>query len=120
MKRVPECFRRHRRALEIIAANPQKFIGDIDSSVKPALEIPLPERGRILTETDIRLIMANGDIHIIEYKSNSNYTYRKRAKRQLEKARGWYRRNMGFTPEQIHTHVIFGDDPRYSEFFREL
>jgi hypothetical protein len=111
MNKEGERSRQHRRALEIIASNPQDFIDGLDHPVESALEIILPENGEAVTETDVRLVMANGDLHLIEFKLNSDGKYRRRAKQQLEKAKAWYRRNMGFSSEKIYTHTIFGDNP---------
>ena len=108
----------HRRGLERIAANPQSFIDGLDHPVEVALEITLSEDGNAVTETDVKLVMANGDLHLVEYKLNSKYKYRQRAKRQLERAKGWYRRNMRINPENIYTHTIFGDDPKYRNLLR--
>jgi hypothetical protein len=110
--------RQHRRALEIIAANPQNFIEGIDHPMDIALELTLPEDGVAITETDIKLVMKNGDLHLIEFKLNSDGKYRRRAKKQLDRARGWYRRHMGIQPEKIYTHTIFKKD--YSEYFKDL
>ena len=106
----------HRRALEIIAAHPEIF--GLERTEDIALEITLPENGKAITETDIRLVMANGDLHLVEFKLNSAGKYRRRARQQLEKARGWYRRHMGISPEKIYTHTIFRKD--YALFFKNL
>ncbi len=109
---------RHRRGLERIAANPQAFIPGLDHPVDMALEMTLPEDGKAVTAPDITLVMKNGDLHLVEFKLNSDSKYRKRARQQLEKAKAWYRRHHDIGPEHIYTHIIFRDDPEYAPFFK--
>ena len=88
MDRREDRAKQHSRALEIIAIQPEAFGFENTSDI--ALEITLPENGRAITETDIKLVMANGDLYLVEFKLSSANKYKRRARQQLEKARGWY------------------------------
>lgn len=103
----------HRRALEKIAANPDKF--GFEHIVSVSIEPNLYHNGRgILAQPDLVLETSRREIYIIEYKGNGNQELMERARKQLENAVWWYGRYRAeVPPENIHTKIISGADPKY-------
>ncbi len=101
----------HRRALDIIAANPGRF--GIEHVVSASIEQTLYDNGRgILAQPDVVFETSGKEVIIIEYKSSGEHE--ERATRQLKNAVWWfgaYRRDI--LPDNIRTMVIIGTDPEY-------
>jgi hypothetical protein len=101
----------HRHALEIIAANPERF--GIEHVVSASIEQTLYHNGRgILAQPDVVFETSRNEIIIIEYKSSGEHE--ERAEKQLKNAVWWfgaYRRDI--FPENIKTLIIRGTDPQY-------
>ncbi len=108
----------HRRALEKIAANPGKF--GFEHIVSVSIEPNLYCNGRgILAQPDIVLESIKHEIYILEYKGNGDEELMKRARRQLENAVWWFGRyRADISPEDIHTIIISGTDPKYKELLK--
>jgi hypothetical protein len=108
----------HKRALEKIAANPDKF--GFEHIVSVSIEPNLYNNGRgILAQPDLVLESTKHEIYILEYKGNGNGGLMERARRQLENAVWWFGRyRTDIPPENIHTFIISGTDPRYQELLR--
>jgi len=107
----------HRRALEKIAASPNKF--GFDNIVYVAIEPNLFDTsGRVVAQPDVVLTEKDGTTHIVEYKGNGNGAAKSRAEEQLTRASVWWGRYTKTSPEKIHTHLISGTDPKYQELFR--
>jgi hypothetical protein len=104
---------KHRRALEIIAANPSRF--GFTEVREVAIELTIRDkRGIPVAEPDLQLVFLNGDLHLTEYKNRKTESNQKLARRQLKRAKEWYVAHKGIDPEKIYTHIIFGDDPKYA------
>jgi hypothetical protein len=108
----------HRRALEKIAANPEKF--GFEHVVSAAIESNLRHNGRgILAQPDIILETSQKEVYIIEYKGNGDKDLLERARGQLENAVWWFGRyRLDILPENLHTKIISGTDPKYGELLR--
>jgi len=108
----------HRRALEKIAASPEKF--GFEHIVSVSVEPNLYHNGRgILAQPDIVLESVKKEIYIIEYKGNGDKDLMERARRQLENAVWWFGRyRSDILPENIHTAIISGTDTKYGELLR--
>lgn len=109
----------HRRALEKIAGHPEKF--GFNHPVSVSIETTLYHEGRIIAQPDIILELRNGniEIHIVEYKGSGNGELLDRARKQLENAKWWYGRHRpDISLENIYTHLISGDDPKYKDLLR--
>ncbi len=108
----------HRRALEKIAASPEKFGFPSPSSV--SIEQNLFHKGRLLAQPGLVIeTQRPHGIYIIEYKGNGNGELLERAQKQLAHAVWWYGKYRGdVEPEEIHTIIISRDDPRYRELLR--
>ena len=99
-------------ALEIIVSHPAKF--GLPNPVSVTIEEPLPHEGKIYSEPDITLNLKSEDVHIVEYKRARSVFLLRKAKKQLTKTRQWYSQYRSHIPqEKIHTHIIFGDNPKY-------
>jgi hypothetical protein len=103
----------HRRALEIIAANPGRF--GIEHVISASIEQTLYHNGRgILAQPDVVFETSKNEIIIIEYKSSGEHE--ERAAKQLKNAIWWfgaYRPEI--LPNNIKTLIITGTDPEYKE-----
>src|SRR4030042_4713531 len=108
----------HRRALEKIAANPSKF--GFENIVSVSIEQTLyhNEKG-ILAQPDVVLESSKKEVYIIEYKGNGNGELLERAMRQLNHAVWWFGKyRSDIPPENIHTKIISGTDPRYQDLLK--
>lgn len=100
----------HRRALEKIASNPEKF--GFEHIVSVSIEPNLYHNGKgILAQPDVVFESAKHEIYVIEYKGNGNGDLIERARKQLENAVWWFGRyRSDISPEDIHTLIISGTD----------
>ena len=108
----------HKRALEKIAANPEKF--GFEHIVYVSIEPSLYANGRgIIAQPDIVFESSKHEIYIIEYKGNGDEELMKTARRQLDNAVWWYGRyRTDISPENINTTIISGTDQKYKELLR--
>ena len=107
----------HRKALERIATNPEKF--GFRNVVYSAIESNLFHRKGITAQPDVTLWTSKGGIHLIEYKSNGDENLLVRAREQLDRAVWWYGRyRPDIDPDNLHTHIISGTDPKYRDLLR--
>ncbi len=108
---MPKQIINHRRALEIIATNPERF--GVEHVVSASIEQTLYHNGRgILAQPDVVFETSKNEIVIIEYKSSSEHE--ERAAKQLKNAVWWfgaYRQDI--LPDNIRTLIIMGTDPKY-------
>lgn len=108
---------KHRKALEKIATNPEKF--GFKSVVSTTIESNLFHRGKIMAQPDITLWTSRREVHLVEYKGNGNGELLERAREQLDNAVWWYSRyRPDIAPEKIHTHIISGTDQKYKDLLR--
>ena len=110
----------HRRALEKIAAHPEKF--GFDNVASLAIELNLYNGRNLTAQPDIVMeILKNSkrEIHIIEYKGNGDEELLERARRQLVAAAWWFGKyRSDIDPKNIYTYIISGTDPKYKGLFR--
>ena len=108
----------HRRALERIAQNPEKF--GLYRVVSISIEPNLFHNGRgLIAQPDLMIESSKKEMHIIEYKSNGDKRLVERANRQLGNAVWWLGRyRPDILPENIHARIISGDDPEYRGLLR--
>jgi len=106
----------HRRSLEKIAQNPSKF--GFKRIIYVAIEPRLFDKSRrLVAEPDLILKSSEGDVFIVEYKSNGDVTLLERAEEQVARASGWYGRYEDVDLDRIHTKIISGKDPKYRGLF---
>ena len=106
----------HRKALEKIALNSGKI--EIPKVISSVIEKNLFHQGKLLAQPDVIFECSNKDVYIIEYKANGNDELLRRAQIQLQNAVFWYGKYKDVEPEQIHTLIISGSDPKYAELFK--
>jgi len=112
---------KHRRALEKIASNPEKF--GFPKPISVSIEQNLFHKKRVLAQPDIVIeFLVRRTIHglyVVEYKGYGNGELIERAQNQLSNAKWWYGKyRPDLEPENIHTKIISGDDPRYKDLLR--
>lgn len=99
----------HTKALEKISQNPNKF--GFKNVLSSAVEVSLfDERGRKIAEPDLIFYFKNGDLMVVEYKSNGDERLIQRAKEQLYNTISWFSKYTSITPK---TKII--DGSKYSE-----
>jgi len=110
--------RKHRKALEIIAADPEKFdLGHPDKD-RTQIEVTLFDGKRAVAEPDITFYMPDGKIRLVEYKENG---HQEQALIQLTNAKWWYGKyKRDINPDDIEAYIISGSDPKYKKFFEKL
>jgi len=115
---MPKQNNAHRRALEKIASNPEKFGFEHVASV--SIEPNLYHNGRgILAQPDLVLETSQKEVYIVEYKGNGDKELMERARGQLENAVWWFGRyRPDILPQDIHTQIISGTDSKYKELLR--
>lgn len=113
-KEDTEKERKHKEALEIIAANPEIFGLKKEGIKQIRMEHPLFDEENVLVEPDLVFEYDNGEVHVVEYKSNEHH-YRM-ARQQLVRTAAWigrYRKDLSL--RDIHTHIIQGSDSRFKD-----
>jgi hypothetical protein len=106
----------HRKALEKIALNYSKI--GIPKVISSTIEKNLFHQEKLIAQPDVIFECSNREVHIIEYKANGNGELLRRAQIQLQNAVFWYGKYKDIEPEQIHTLIISGSDPKYSELLK--
>ncbi|MBT96591.1 hypothetical protein CMI49_00640 [Candidatus Pacearchaeota archaeon] len=94
----------HRKALEKIAACPSRF--GFEDILATIIEANLYNRkGQIVAQPDLILYSSEGDIYVIEYKSNGDKKLIERAKDQLYNSVQWFSKYTSIIPK---TKIING------------
>ena len=110
----------HRKALEKIAQNPSKFGFEhvVSVSIEPFFYVNGNGK-RIIAQPDLIMESSKKEVHIIEYKGNGDQKLMERAQHQIENAVWWLGRyRPDILPENIHTHIISGTDPKYKDLLK--
>lgn len=106
----------HRRALEIIAANPEKF--GVEHVVSSSIEQTLSHNGKgTVAQPDVVFETSRKEIVIIEYKGSDEHE--EKAAKQLQNAVWWYGAyRPEISPSNIKTLIITGTDPKYRDLLK--
>lgn len=94
----------HKKASEYIALKP--FLFGFDNIIATAIEpILFDKRGRTIAQPDLILYDSQGEIYIVEYKSNGDAALIERAREQLYNAVKWFSEHTEISPQ---TRIING------------
>lgn len=88
----------HQKALELIALKPALF--GFQNIIAISIEsILFDKRGRTIAQPDLILYDTQGELYIVEYKSNGDIALIERAREQLYNAVKWFSEHTKISPK---------------------